>query len=198
MCGSGCCGSVRDGGAAAPPGRGRIPPFRLSFPDDADQRSLHLLPQGIRAQVRDPGLARQRLYRSPGGSPPLARLHARCRGGHRALGQGVRLLLRRGACGGIRVPGACQVSGPPDLPGGGDHPQPACQQQAERDGDRVPLGQRHGVRLLPGAPGARGDPPGVRRDDRGFRDAPDHRVCDGRHHLRLGAECVEAGGCVRT
>ncbi len=81
------------------------------------------------------------------------------------------------------------VSGPRRLPHRRNHPQPARQREAARDGDPLPHRRRRQHR--PARPRRRGDSAGVRRHGGDARTARSPRLHAGRHDLRIGAERVE-------
>ena len=92
------------------------------------------------------------------------RLSIHRRPAHRAPRPRVRLLLRRRSRGRLRLPGAAAVPRPERLPDRRDHPQPARQRSAARDGHPVPP-IRASARG-PRSAGRRRDPAGVRGDGR--------------------------------
>src|SRR6184192_3569475 len=98
-------------------------------------RLVHVLPEGFRPKGRGPGGSR-RLSRGARRSHEGKRLHADGGGHHHPLGQGVRVLLRRGARGGVRLPDAPEVPGTADRSRRRDHPQPVRQRAVERPGNR--------------------------------------------------------------
>ena len=68
---------------------------------------------------------------------------------------------------------------------------PHVNEQLREHGHRVPHGEGPRLRLRPAA-GGRGDPAGVRRHHRRLRGAARTRLRGGGHHLRVGAQRVEA------
>ena len=122
------------------------------------------------------------------------RLHARRRRRHDPARPRVRVLLRRRARGGVRLPDAAQIPRPAHLPRRRDHPQPARQRPAARDGDRDPRAPEptgafdfsritpEDVVILPAF--------GVTIDD--FAALRDARLHARRHDVRLGAQRLEA------
>ena len=145
-------------------------------------------PAGDRFRVRERDrLPHQgaRLRASGGADPPAPR-------------EEFRLLLRRGPCGGLCVRVAPQVPGSADPARGRDHPQPAREPPAPGDGDRVPLSfRRRGVRLQRRHRRRRRHHPGLRGDAARLRRVAGPRLHSRRHHLRLGAQRMEAGGGLR-
>ena len=85
------------------------------------------------------------------------------------------------------------------LPGGRDHPQPAREPAAARNGHRVSRpGRRRQVQLRPNHHGRRRDHSGVRRDHHRHEEAPGHRLHPCRHDLRLRPARLEACKQLRT
>ena len=155
----------------------------------------HLLSEGLRPQGRGPGRARGRLRRRHRRLPARARLHARRGRRHHPARAGVRILLRRRAGGGVRLPDAPEVSRPAHLPRRRDHPQPARERAscARWAIEILAAGRRTAVRLR------RASAPedvvilpafGVTIDD--FEALRADRLRAGRHDVRLGAQRVEA------
>ena len=115
-------------------------------------------------------------------------------------GPGIRVLLRGGPGGGLRLRDPDEVPRPAALPGRRDHPQPARQPEARATWASAFLHARRGrrVRFLADLAGRRRHPAGVRRHDRRLRAAARDRLRAGGHDLRLGAQRLEAGRELRA
>ena len=108
---------------------------------------------------------------------------------HRSPRARVRLLLRRRSRRRLRVPDAPAIPGSRRLSDRRNHPQPARQREAARDGHPVP--QRRPGQLERLGPDDVVILPGLRRHGRDAAAARPPRLHAHRHDLRIGAERLE-------